>query len=130
MATRIGINGFGRMGRLALRAGWGNPDLAFVHVKEIEVAVTPNLQGRGIGNALTQEAIQLARAFESQDSSCHDHSRQRKGSRLVDTGTTEQRDVSFGRCDGSHDRRNARRVLAELIADASIRRTDDECPRP
>jgi glyceraldehyde 3-phosphate dehydrogenase len=35
MATRIGINGFGRMGRLALRAGWGNPDLEFVHLNEI-----------------------------------------------------------------------------------------------
>jgi glyceraldehyde 3-phosphate dehydrogenase len=33
--TRIGINGFGRMGRLALRAGWGRPDLHFVHVNEI-----------------------------------------------------------------------------------------------
>jgi glyceraldehyde 3-phosphate dehydrogenase len=35
MATRIGINGFGRMGRLALRAGWGRPDLQFVHINEI-----------------------------------------------------------------------------------------------
>ncbi len=34
-ATRIGINGFGRMGRLALRAAWGWPDIAFVHVNEI-----------------------------------------------------------------------------------------------
>lgn len=34
MATRIGINGFGRMGRLALRAGWGRPDLEFVHINE------------------------------------------------------------------------------------------------
>ncbi len=33
--TRIGINGFGRMGRLALRAGWGAPDLEFVHVNEL-----------------------------------------------------------------------------------------------
>lgn len=33
--TRIGINGFGRMGRLALRAGWGDPDLAFAQVNEI-----------------------------------------------------------------------------------------------
>jgi glyceraldehyde 3-phosphate dehydrogenase len=32
--TRVGINGFGRMGRLALRAGWGRPDLEFVHVNE------------------------------------------------------------------------------------------------
>src|SRR5688500_12328699 len=35
MATRIGINGFGRMGRLALRAGWGAPEIEFVHINEI-----------------------------------------------------------------------------------------------
>jgi glyceraldehyde 3-phosphate dehydrogenase len=35
MPTRIGINGFGRMGRLALRAGWPHPDLAIVHINEI-----------------------------------------------------------------------------------------------
>ena len=34
MPLRIGINGFGRMGRLALRAGWGRPDLQFVHLNE------------------------------------------------------------------------------------------------
>jgi glyceraldehyde 3-phosphate dehydrogenase len=33
--VRIGINGFGRMGRLALRAGWGRPDVRFVHVNEL-----------------------------------------------------------------------------------------------
>ncbi len=35
MPTRIGINGFGRMGRLALRAGWSHPNLAFVHINEV-----------------------------------------------------------------------------------------------
>ena len=35
MGIRIGINGFGRMGRLALRAGWGRPDLQFVHINEV-----------------------------------------------------------------------------------------------
>ena len=35
-ATRIGINGFGRMGRLALRAAWGWPELQFAHVNELE----------------------------------------------------------------------------------------------
>ncbi|MGA7397319.1 MAG: ArsJ-associated glyceraldehyde-3-phosphate dehydrogenase [Solirubrobacterales bacterium] len=34
MSVRVGINGFGRMGRLALRAGWGNPAIEFVHVNE------------------------------------------------------------------------------------------------
>ena len=33
--TRIGINGFGRMGRLALRAAWGRPELEFAHVNEL-----------------------------------------------------------------------------------------------
>jgi glyceraldehyde 3-phosphate dehydrogenase len=33
--TRIGINGFGRMGRLALRAGWERDDLVFVHINEV-----------------------------------------------------------------------------------------------
>jgi glyceraldehyde 3-phosphate dehydrogenase len=34
MTLRIGINGFGRMGRLALRAGWGDPALDFVQVND------------------------------------------------------------------------------------------------
>ncbi len=34
MTTRIGINGFGRMGRLALRAGWREAGLEFVRVNE------------------------------------------------------------------------------------------------
>jgi glyceraldehyde 3-phosphate dehydrogenase len=34
--TRIGINGFGRIGRLALRAAWGRPDLDFAHVNELK----------------------------------------------------------------------------------------------
>ena len=35
MTIRVGINGFGRMGRLFLRAGWGAPALDFVRVNEI-----------------------------------------------------------------------------------------------
>ncbi len=34
-ATRIAINGFGRMGRLGLRAAWGREDLQIVHVNEL-----------------------------------------------------------------------------------------------
>ncbi|WP_018955016.1 ArsJ-associated glyceraldehyde-3-phosphate dehydrogenase [Thioalkalivibrio sulfidiphilus] len=34
MSIRVGINGFGRMGRLGLRAGWGKAPLEFVHVNE------------------------------------------------------------------------------------------------
>ncbi|BAU44138.1 ArsJ-associated glyceraldehyde-3-phosphate dehydrogenase [Leptolyngbya sp. O-77] len=33
---RVGINGFGRIGRLVLRAGWAVPELEFVHINEIK----------------------------------------------------------------------------------------------
>src|SRR5687767_10101158 len=36
MGTRIGINGFGRIGRLALRAAWGWPELTFAHINELK----------------------------------------------------------------------------------------------
>ncbi|MFI4990005.1 MAG: ArsJ-associated glyceraldehyde-3-phosphate dehydrogenase [Solirubrobacterales bacterium] len=35
MSTRIAINGFGRMGRLALRAAWASPELEFTHINEL-----------------------------------------------------------------------------------------------
>ena len=34
MSIRVGINGFGRMGRLTLRAAWGNPELEFVQIND------------------------------------------------------------------------------------------------
>ncbi|BAZ18284.1 glyceraldehyde-3-phosphate dehydrogenase (plasmid) [Calothrix sp. NIES-4071] len=36
MTIRVGINGFGRIGRLALRAAWGWSDIEFVHINEIK----------------------------------------------------------------------------------------------
>jgi glyceraldehyde 3-phosphate dehydrogenase len=36
MAVRVGINGFGRIGRLVLRAAWDFPELEFVHINEIK----------------------------------------------------------------------------------------------
>ncbi|PCJ45317.1 MAG: type I glyceraldehyde-3-phosphate dehydrogenase [Moraxellaceae bacterium] len=35
MTIKVGINGFGRMGRLALRAAWAWPEFDIVHVNEI-----------------------------------------------------------------------------------------------
>lgn len=34
MSLKVGINGFGRMGRLTLRAAWGDPTLDFVHIND------------------------------------------------------------------------------------------------
>ncbi len=36
MKIRVGINGFGRMGRLALRSGWECSELEFVHINEVK----------------------------------------------------------------------------------------------
>jgi glyceraldehyde 3-phosphate dehydrogenase len=36
MAVNIGINGFGRIGRLALRAAWDWPEVNFLHVNEVK----------------------------------------------------------------------------------------------
>jgi glyceraldehyde 3-phosphate dehydrogenase len=36
MAIRVGINGFGRMGKLGLRAGWDFDELDIVHINEIK----------------------------------------------------------------------------------------------
>jgi glyceraldehyde 3-phosphate dehydrogenase len=34
MTIRVAINGFGRMGKLALRAGWDNDEIEFVHIND------------------------------------------------------------------------------------------------
>ncbi len=36
MTIRIGINGFGRMGRLAMRVAWDWPEIEIVHINEIK----------------------------------------------------------------------------------------------
>jgi len=51
MPTRIGINGFGRMGRLALRAAWRRPKLEFVHVNEL------NADARTSAHLLTFDSV-------------------------------------------------------------------------
>jgi glyceraldehyde 3-phosphate dehydrogenase len=36
MSIRVGINGFGRMGRLALRTAWDWPEIEIVHINEVK----------------------------------------------------------------------------------------------
>jgi len=35
MATRVALNGFGRIGRCVLRAAWNDPDIEFVHINDL-----------------------------------------------------------------------------------------------
>ena len=39
MSIKVGINGFGRMGRLALRAAWDWPEFEIVHINEVKGGV-------------------------------------------------------------------------------------------
>jgi glyceraldehyde 3-phosphate dehydrogenase len=71
--TRVAINGFGRMGRLALRAGWDRTDLEFVHVNELHGDATSaahllcfdsvhgrwNREASGEANTLVVDGTQL-----------------------------------------------------------------------
>ncbi|MDH5517428.1 MAG: ArsJ-associated glyceraldehyde-3-phosphate dehydrogenase [Gammaproteobacteria bacterium] len=40
MSIRVGINGFGRMGRLGFRAGWNKPEFSIVQINEIACDAT------------------------------------------------------------------------------------------
>ena len=55
MGARIGINGFGRMGRLALRAAWDWPEVELVHVNEVKggSAVAAHLLARKVAATLS-----------------------------------------------------------------------------
>jgi glyceraldehyde 3-phosphate dehydrogenase len=73
MTARVGINGFGRMGRLALRAAWDWPELTFTHVNELagdagtaaHLLTFDSIHGRwsedvhGDGNVLTVNGTDL-----------------------------------------------------------------------
>ena len=42
MTIKIGINGFGRIGRLALRAAWDWPEFEFIQINFIKSALLEN----------------------------------------------------------------------------------------
>ena len=60
MTIRIGINGFGRMGRLTLRAAWGNPDIAFVRINDPGGDAATNLLGEHTGVPALQSSLDAA----------------------------------------------------------------------
>lgn len=51
MSVRVGINGFGRMGRLGLRAGWGRDGLSWSRINEI------NTDAAGSAHLLTFDSV-------------------------------------------------------------------------
>ena len=65
--ARVLINGFGRIGRLALRAGWNRPDLHFVGINEIKGGAKTaahllefdSVQGRWAGHEISADKQSL-----------------------------------------------------------------------
>ncbi len=51
MTIRVGINGFGRIGRLALRAGWAVPAIDFVHIND------PGMELEGAAHLLEFDSV-------------------------------------------------------------------------
>jgi glyceraldehyde 3-phosphate dehydrogenase len=80
VGARIGINGFGRMGRLVLRAAWGRPELDFVHINEpnggVEAAAHllqfDSIHGRW---APAVEAVEAAVRIDGRSLSFSEHER-------------------------------------------------------
>ncbi|HEX2948355.1 MAG TPA: type I glyceraldehyde-3-phosphate dehydrogenase [Armatimonadota bacterium] len=65
MALRVGINGFGRIGRLVLRAGLDEPDLEFIAVNDIADPETLAylLQFDSIHGLLDEDVVPLGSGF-------------------------------------------------------------------
>lgn len=59
MSVKIGINGFGRMGRLALRAGWGRSGIEWSRINEI------NTDAAGAAHLLTFDSVHGRWAIEA-----------------------------------------------------------------
>jgi glyceraldehyde 3-phosphate dehydrogenase len=80
MGVRIGINGFGRIGRLALRAAWGDSDLTIAQINELkgDAATSAHLltfdsvhgrwdrDVRGADDALTIDGATIAHSQHAQ----------------------------------------------------------------
>lgn len=89
MAT-IGINGFGRMGRLGIRAAWGNPAFTFTQVNEIA------------GNAATSAHLlkfDSIHGIWSPECSADEHNMLVDGKTIAYTSNKAIEDTNWSGCD-------------------------------
>ena len=90
MTVRIGINGFGRMGRLALRAGWGRAGLNWTRINEIAT------DADGAAHLLTFDSVHGRWHIEAS----HDGDAVRiEDSSLAYTSNSAIEDGAWGDCD-------------------------------
>ncbi len=90
MTIRVGINGFGRMGRLGLRAGWNMPDYNIVQINEIATDA--------IGSAHLLKFDSVHGTWEH-DASAVGDSINIGGSKLAYSSNTDIADTDWSGCD-------------------------------
>lgn len=90
MNVRIGINGFGRMGRLALRAGWARDGLEWVRINEI------NTDAAGGAHLLTFDSVHGRWSIEA---SCEDDAVVIEDQSIAYTSIPAIEDGAWGECD-------------------------------
>lgn len=90
MSVRIGINGFGRMGRLALRAGWARDGLDWVRINEI------NTDAAGSAHLLTFDSVHGRWSIEA---GCEDDAVVIEDQSIAYTSIPAIEDGAWGECD-------------------------------
>lgn len=90
MTIRVGINGFGRMGRLGLRAGWARDGIEFVRVNEIAT------DAAGSAHLLQFDSVH---GTWSVPCTATDDSLQVAGEAIAYSGGDSIDDVDWGDCD-------------------------------
>ena len=94
MALKVGINGFGRMGRLALRAAWGWPELEFVQIND------PAGDAATLAHLLTFDSIHGIWKHEATADACPESSHMLiEGKRLQCTQNRAIEDTDWSGCD-------------------------------
>ena len=90
MSIKIGINGFGRMGRLALRAAWDWPELEFVHIND------PAGDAATLAHLLTFDSVH---GRWSHEATAEDNAIVVDGQRVATSRNTRIEDTDWSGCD-------------------------------
>ncbi|XKH61408.1 ArsJ-associated glyceraldehyde-3-phosphate dehydrogenase [Halomonas sediminis] len=93
MAINIGINGFGRIGRLVLRAGWNHPDIDFVQIND------PGGDAATFAHLLQFDSVHGHWTGGGDDITASDSALNVAGKRIGFSGNREIAETDWSRCD-------------------------------
>jgi glyceraldehyde 3-phosphate dehydrogenase len=90
MTIKVGINGFGRMGRLALRAAWGDQSLQFIKIND------PAGDAQTLAHLLNFDSVHGRWNYQAQAS---DNSMQIEGHNIICSQNKAIEDTDWSDCD-------------------------------